>query len=81
MHTRSPEVSPIAITAQAKIDDIKRHPLLRFTVFALSIAAVYFIFRLAYQGFLLLPAAGADAHSKTGPILDVLKTLRSGLSN
>jgi hypothetical protein len=79
MEPRSPEVSAVAVSAQAKIDDIRRHPLFRFGMVALSIAGVYLLFRLAYEGF--LPSFGAGAHAKTGPVLDVLKTLHSGLGN
>jgi hypothetical protein len=81
MQTRPREVSAIALAAQAKIDDIKRHPLYRVCVFALSLAGVYFLFRLAYEGFLLLPSVGAGTHATANPALDALKALHSGFGN
>ena len=81
MEARSPEVSAVAMSAQAKIDDIKRRPLFHFGIFALAVAGGYFFSRLAYEGLRLVPSLGAGAHTKAGPFLDVLKTLHSGFSN
>jgi hypothetical protein len=78
MKAQSLETSAVAISTRSKIDDIKRQPLFRFGVFALSIAGTCFLFRLAYE-FVLLPSLGA--HARAGTLLNVLKTLPSGFGN
>ena len=81
MKVPTSETSAIAMSTQAKIDDIKRHFLFRFGVFALAVAAGWFLSHLVYEGFRLLPVLGAGAHEKASPFLDVLRTLHSGFGH
>jgi hypothetical protein len=81
MTTHTSEASAIAVSSQARVDDIQRHISFRFCVFALSAASGYLFSHLAYEGIRLLPSLGASAHAAASPFLDILRMLRSGFSN
>ena len=78
MKTHSPETSTIAISAQARIDDVKKNTFFRCGVFLTLAAAGYFSSYWVIMGLRLLPSLTGAAHDKGNPLLDMLKMLHSG---
>ena len=81
MKIETPAVAAMVISAGEKIDDIKQSFWFRAGVFALSVAGGILLSRLLHAGFALLPSLRDGAHGKVGPLVTVLKILRSGMGN
>ena len=77
MKVHSPEASTIAISAQTRIDDIKKSSLFRSGVFVTSAAAGYLFSNWVFMGLRLLSVTGT-AHDKGNPLLEMLRMLHSG---
>jgi hypothetical protein len=78
MKTQTEETSAIAITAQAKIDDVKKSPAFKFAVFMTSAAVGYFSTYWVITGLRLLPSLTGASHDNGSSAMDILRTLHSG---
>jgi hypothetical protein len=81
MKMETPAATVVALSAERKIGDIKQNFWFRAGVFALSVAGGVLFARLLHMGFTVLPTFGNGAQNKVGPVLTILRILRSGLGN
>ncbi len=76
-----PGTTVAAISAERKIHDITQNPGLRAGAFALAAAGGFLFVRLVHVFLTWLPTLGNGAQDKAGPIVTILKLLRTGLGN
>ena len=81
MKLETPTVTLAAISVEKKMGDVKQNPWFRASAFALSATSGFLFARLLHLGFTLLPTLTDGAEQKAGPLVAILKLLRSGLGN
>jgi hypothetical protein len=81
MKMETPTVALAAISVEKKTGNVKQNPWLRASAFVLSAASGFLFARLLHLGFTLLPTLTDGAQEKAGPLVAILKLLRSGLGN
>jgi len=80
MNMETPSTRIVAISAGKK-DDITQNPWLRAGAFALAVAGGFLCARLVHVFLTWLPTLGDGAQDKAGPIVTILRLLRTGLGN
>ena len=68
-------------SSERKTTDIKQNFWVRAAAFVVSVAGGFLVARLVYALFVVLPRLADTAPDKAGPLLTILKLLRSGLAN
>ena len=81
MKMETPAATVAVLPAQKKGGDITQNLWFRAAAFALSAAGGFLCARMLHAGFTWLPTLSDGAQDKAGPLVAILKLLRSGLGN